>query len=161
MSQDTNKPSGLVKVAIILILAVAVGAVVVVKQTEEVEESQTDPVASAVAAEQEKPIPKLLDLGADKCIPCKKMAPILDALKEEYKGQFDVVFIDVWKNPDASKKHGVRLIPTQIFFDADGQELFRHEGFYSREDILGKWKELGITLRNPAPVDEESSGESS
>ena len=99
MSQDTNKMSGLVKVAIILVLAVAVGAVVVVKQGEEVEESQTDPVASAVAAEEEKPIPKLLDLGADKCIPCKKMAPILDALKEEFKGQFDVEFIDVWKNP--------------------------------------------------------------
>lgn len=154
MSQDTNTMRGLVKMAIILALAVVVGVVVVMKQTEEVQESQTDPVASAVAAEEEKPIPKLLDLGADKCIPCKKMVPILDALREEYKGQFDVVFIDVWKNPDASKKHGVRLIPTQIFFDANGRELFRHEGFYSREDILDKWKELGITLK-------ELSGESS
>ncbi|HDP33737.1 MAG TPA: thioredoxin, partial [Candidatus Hydrogenedentes bacterium] len=95
-----------------------------------------------------------LDLGADKCIPCKKMAPILDALKEEFKGQFDVEFIDVWKNPESSKKYGVRLIPTQIFFDADGTELFRHEGFYSREDILGKWEELGIALKEPS---EESS----
>lgn len=159
--------SGLVKVLIVLVLAVAVGAVVMVKQNEQVEENQTLSPSSAAEAEpatsdtDKVPIPKLLDLGADKCIPCKKMAPILDALKEEYKGQFDVVFIDVWKNPDASKKHGIRLIPTQIFFDADGQELFRHEGFYSREDILGKWKELGITLKDPAPVDEKSSGESS
>ena len=167
MSQDANKMSALVKVAIILVLAVAVGAVVVMKQNEQVEESQEISPLSAAEAEaatsdtDKVAIPRLLDLGADKCIPCKKMAPILDGLKEEYRGQFDVVFIDVWKNPDASKKHGVRLIPTQIFFDADGKELFRHEGFYSREDILGKWKELGITLKEPALVDEVPKGESS
>ena len=37
-------------------------------------------------------------------------------------------------------------MPTQIFYDSSGKELFRHEGFYSKEDILGKWNELGVDL---------------
>jgi len=91
-------------------------------------------------------LPRLVDLGATKCIPCKKMAPILEALKEDFQGKMEVEFIDVWENPDAGKAYAIRLIPTQIFFDAEGNELFRHQGFYSREDILGKWKELGVNL---------------
>src|SRR5581483_8479390 len=68
----------------------------------------------------------------------------------EYVGRMDVEFIDVWKSPDAGKGHKIQLIPTQIFFDASGKELFRHEGFYGKEDILGKWKELGVDLKGKA-----------
>ena len=74
------------------------------------------------------------------------MAPILEELKTEYDGILQVEFFDVWKNPDMAKKYGIRLIPTQIFLDASGREIFRHEGFFSKEDILSKWKELGINL---------------
>jgi thioredoxin 1 len=91
-----------------------------------------------------KKLPRLVDLGASKCVPCKMMAPILDDLKKEYAGQMDVEFLDVWKNPDAGKQYGIKIIPTQIFFNADGKEIFRHEGFFGREDILAKWKELGV-----------------
>ena len=96
-------------------------------------------------------LPRLVDLGADKCIPCKMMAPILEELKTTYAGQLQVEFIDVWKNPDAGEQYGIRVIPTQIFFDADGKELFRHEGFFAKEDMLAKWKELGVDLSIPAP----------
>ena len=88
--------------------------------------------------------PRLVDLGAGKCIPCKKMAPILDELKEEYTGRMDVEFIDVWKDRKAADQYGIESIPTQIFFDATGKELFRHEGFFAKEDILKKLRELGI-----------------
>ena len=101
--------------------------------------------AAAWAAEPAK-LPKLVDLGAGKCIPCKKMAPILEELKKEYAGRMEVEFIDVWKNPDAGKAYGVEMIPTQIFYDASGKELDRHTGFFGREDILAKWKELGVDL---------------
>jgi thioredoxin 1 len=74
------------------------------------------------------------------------MAPILDELKTTYAGKLDVVFIDVWENKQAGEQYGIRVIPTQIFYDADGKELFRHEGFFSKEDILAKWKELGVNL---------------
>ena len=92
-------------------------------------------------------LPRLLDLGAGKCIPCKMMAPILDEMKEQYAAQLQVDFIDVWENPDEAKKYGVETIPTQIFFDASGNEKFRHVGFFSKEEILAKWKELGVTLQ--------------
>lgn len=102
--------------------------------------------ATAEPAAEGTAIPRLVDLGATKCIPCKMMAPILEELKKSYAGKLDVTFIDVWENPDAGKKYGINLIPTQIFFGADGRELFRHEGFFARDDILAKWKELGVEL---------------
>ena len=90
-------------------------------------------------------LPKLLDLGAKKCIPCKMMAPILEKLAKEYAGVMDVEFIDVWQEENAEKaeRYGIESIPTQIFFDADGKELARHSGYISEEDIFKKWKELG------------------
>lgn len=93
-----------------------------------------------------KRLPRIVDLGADKCVPCKMMAPILEGLKKEYGGRMDVQFIDVWKSPEAGKEYGIRVIPTQIFYGADGRESFRHEGFFGKEDILAKWKELGVDL---------------
>jgi thioredoxin 1 len=100
--------------------------------------SQTEPIMKPAS------LPKLVDLGADKCIPCKAMAPILEELKTEYAGTFEVQFIDVWKNQNAGQEHGIRTIPTQIFYDADGKELLRHEGFFSKEDILAVWKKVGV-----------------
>jgi thioredoxin 1 len=101
-------------------------------------------------AEAVKSLPRLLDLGAKKCIPCKQMVPVLEALTTEYAGRLDVVFIDVWENRGAGKEYGIRLIPTQIFYDAAGRELFRHEGYWSKEAILAKFKELGVSLNDPA-----------
>ncbi len=92
-------------------------------------------------------LPRLVDVGAGKCIPCKKMAPILEELKKEQAGKLDVEFVDVWKDPEAGKPYKILMIPTQIFYDASGKELFRHEGFYGKEDILAKWKELGLELK--------------
>jgi thioredoxin 1 len=88
-------------------------------------------------------LPKLVDVGADKCIPCIKMAPILEQLKEDFAGRMDVVFVDVWKFREEAVKYGVRMIPTQIFYTADGKELYRHTGFFGRDEILAKWRELG------------------
>jgi len=110
--------------------------------------------STTAAATQAKKLPKLLDLGATKCIPCKMMAPILEQMKKDYAGRLDVEFIDVWKNPDAGMQYKINVIPTQIFFGDTGKELFRHVGFIGREDILGKWKELGVDLSlKPAPAD--------
>ena len=92
-------------------------------------------------------LPKLLDLGAGKCIPCKMMFPVLDELKKEYAGKLEVEFIDVWQNPDAARQYGIEVIPTQIFYNATGKELFRHIGFFAKDDILAKWKELGMDLK--------------
>jgi thioredoxin 1 len=105
-----------------------------------VEQSTAQPAAAA------RPVPRLVDLGAGKCIPCKAMAPILEGLKTEYAGRMDVQFIDVWKDPDAGKAYGVKIIPTQIFYAADGRELARHQGFMDKDAILAQWKALGVKL---------------
>ena len=104
------------------------------------------PVATASVT-----LPRLLDLGAGKCIPCKLMAPILADMKASFAGVMQVDFIDVWEDKAAAQAHGISTIPTQIFFAPDGKELFRHEGFMAKEDILAQWKSLGYDLK-PAPA---------
>ena len=102
--------------------------------------------ATTSAAADRAARPRLLDLGATTCIPCKKMIPVLEELKTEYEGRLDVEFVDVWRLPGVANQYGVQSIPTQIFFDASGKELYRHQGFFAKEDILKKWRELGIDL---------------
>jgi len=150
------------KIVIVIALIAVVGIVFALKQKDKASVSEPVAVASSNSGTttESKPqnlenskgmettanLPRLVDLGADKCIPCKMMAPILEELKKDYAGTINVKFIDVWKEPDRAKEYGITIIPTQIFFDASGKELFRHEGFFSKEDILGKWKEFGINL---------------
>ncbi|SDM89075.1 thioredoxin 1 [Geoalkalibacter ferrihydriticus] len=88
-------------------------------------------------------VPHLVDLGADKCIPCQMMKPILDDLEKDFAGRMDVTFIDVWKNRDEARRFGIQMIPTQIFYDEKGVELYRRSGFIGREDILATWQRLG------------------
>ena len=107
----------------------------------------TKQVTTQTGGEATAGLPRLVDLGAGKCIPCKMMAPILEELKKEYQGRLQVEFIDVWENRGAGDKYGIRVIPTQIFFDPSGKERFRHEGFFSKDDILAKWKELGFDFK--------------
>ena len=102
--------------------------------------------AEAPVADAARSIPRLVDLGAGKCIPCKAMAPILEQLHADYAGRLEVTFIDVWQKPDEAQAYRIQMIPTQIFYGADGRELARHEGFISREEILSKWKALGVEL---------------
>jgi len=97
-------------------------------------------IASTCLAEQ---LPLLVDVGADKCIPCIKMAPILEKLRGDFVGKLEVKFVDAWKSRDEAASYSVQMIPTQIFYASDGKELYRHTGFYGREEILGKWRELG------------------
>jgi len=91
-------------------------------------------------------LPVLLELGSHKCPPCRRMTPILNELRDEYSGKFQIKYIDVWQDREAGAKYGVRAIPTQIFFDSKGREVFRHVGFYSKRDILMTWKNIGIKL---------------
>lgn len=103
------------------------------------EEKKAAPATTAVGAQ----LPRLVDLGADMCIPCIMMEPVLEDLKTEYAGRMQVEFIDVWKNREKAAQYGVQMIPTQIFYDASGKELFRRSGFIGKDDILAKWRELG------------------
>ena len=87
----------------------------------------------------------MIDLGATECIPCKMMAPIIEDLQKESAGRADILFIDVWKNPGPAKKYGIRTIPTQIFFDQNGQEVQRHTGFMDKKRITDILRKLGVS----------------
>jgi thioredoxin 1 len=88
--------------------------------------------------------PTVIDLGARTCIPCKKMAPILESLSGEYRGKASVLFIDVHEDEAAARKFRVQMIPTQIFFNAQGKEVKRHMGFFDKADILKELKAAGL-----------------
>jgi thioredoxin 1 len=90
------------------------------------------------------PLPKLLDFGAGKCIPCKKMAPILQELAEEYKGRVIIKVIEVYDERELTRINRIRLIPTQIFFDAKNQEVYRHVGFMNKEQIKKVFEKMGV-----------------
>ncbi|HEY6871658.1 MAG TPA: thioredoxin family protein [Geobacteraceae bacterium] len=88
--------------------------------------------------------PTVIDLGARTCIPCKKMAPILESLSGQYRGKASVLFIDVHADPDAAEKFHVQMIPTQVFFNAHGDEIKRHIGFMDKTDIVKELQAAGL-----------------
>jgi thioredoxin 1 len=134
------------RVVILALVAVAFAAVILIRETRgpkpEADASRDGEHMEATAGA----LPRLVDLGANTCIPCKMMAPILEELKEEYRGALVVEVIDIRENQQAAKDYGIRVIPTQIFLDASGKEFFRHEGFMSKEAILAEWTKAGFDL---------------
>lgn len=96
-------------------------------------------------------VPRMVEFGSDTCASCQAMMPVLDELRRRHGGSVVVEFVDVWKNPPAAAKHHIRTIPTQVFFDPDGNELFRHTGFYSVNAIRAKWASLGYALSQASP----------
>lgn len=85
-----------------------------------------------------------IELGADRCIPCKAMQPIMKEIAETYADRVQVVFYDVWKDPEPARKYRIQLIPTQVFVDQKGNEIFRHVGFFPKEEILALLKKHGV-----------------
>jgi thioredoxin 1 len=87
-----------------------------------------------------------IEIGAARCIPCKAMQPIMKAVEEEYKGQVNVVFHDVWtsKGKADAEKYNVQVIPTQVFLDKDGKEYYRHPGYFPKDDVVWVLKMQGV-----------------
>ncbi|MDP2861472.1 MAG: thioredoxin domain-containing protein [Desulfobacterales bacterium] len=86
----------------------------------------------------------MIDLGAKACIPCKMMAPILEKMEKAYAGKAVIHFYDVWKNREPAVRFGIRVIPTQIFFDKNAKEVYRHEGFMSEDNIVNQLSKMGV-----------------
>jgi thioredoxin 1 len=122
----------------VLLLALTTGTLPAAEQTKNFE---SVPVKEMVT---------MIDLGAKKCIPCKMMAPILEKMEKVYDGKAAIVFIDVRKNREQAKRFGIRTIPTQIFFDSDGKEIYRHAGFMAEKDIAEQLKKMGVSGQEPA-----------
>ncbi len=109
-----------------------------------VKEAEPEPASSASSPKPTPQYPAVIDLGMGKCIACQEMKPILEELRQEYRGRARIEIIDVGERPDQSDKYRIMLIPTQIFFDKVGKEVYRHEGFMPKADIVAKLKEMGV-----------------
>jgi len=86
----------------------------------------------------------MIDLGATSCIPCKMMAPIIEKVEKDFRGKAAIMFIDVWKHKEQASRFGIRAIPTQVFFNEEGKEVYRHVGFMAEKDIVAQLKKMGI-----------------
>ena len=87
--------------------------------------------------------PMLVDFGANSCMPCRQIRPILKEIQKEYTGKASILILDVYKYQDLAKEYRVQLIPTLVFFDKGGKEIFRHVGAWDKDSIVGKLKEAG------------------
>lgn len=131
---------------LVMIGAVVIAAAVVValKQEKKTVPEKGQGVQTNVLARQFYTLPRLIDFGAGKCMACKAMKPILADITTNCAALFTTEFVDVWENREVAQHYNVNIIPMQLFLTSEGKELFRHEGFMSKEDILAKWKELGV-----------------
>lgn len=106
-------------------------------------------LADAAYSEDYSKIPEkgkitLVDLGAATCIPCKMMAPVLEKVKQRFAGKAEVIVIDVRHERDQAQRFQLRAIPTQIFFDREGKEVFRHVGFMDENSVVEQLAKMGI-----------------
>jgi thioredoxin 1 len=87
-----------------------------------------------------------IELGSVKCIPCQQMQPVMKSIEEKYGKDVRVVFHDVWTEAGApyAKQYGIEAIPTQVFLDENGQEYFRHVGFFPEDELVKVLKQKGI-----------------
>jgi thioredoxin 1 len=103
-----------------------------------------DPAPAGEKANDGLPLPRLVELGGEKCIPCRQMAPILEEVGKTYAGRLVVEKLDVQKDAGIGRRWKVRVIPTQVFLDAQGKEVARHEGFLEREALLAQLSLMGL-----------------
>lgn len=134
-----TKSGGTSKFVVVALLVVAVAFVLVNKSRRSNAPEPQKPAMTGAAS-----LPKMIEFGSTTCTPCKMMEPVLDELRRDYSDRLHVEFVDTSKNGEAAGRYRIKTIPTQIFFDPDGNELWRHQGFIPVERILARWKELGF-----------------
>ncbi len=88
--------------------------------------------------------PAIYDFGRGMCYSCIEMGKILDSVKDKYGNQIEVRLIMAENDEGMFKEYKVMLIPTQVFVDASGKEVFRHIGLYPEKDLVAKLKELNF-----------------
>jgi thioredoxin 1 len=145
------RKSGFVKLALLLAILACLAGCGRDQPREEAARGDVDTETGEVETEEQpqaalppEALPKMIDLGAQTCLPCRMMEPILEELKVELEGKAIIEVIDLGKNREAARTYRIRVIPTQIFFDPSGKQVWRHEGYMPKDAILKKFEELGV-----------------
>lgn len=189
-TQNIKVPSLLIKILIPVLIVGAIAGVYFIKNKDGVaelpdvraeadEETETDEtiegeffelhVKEEIDLKELKSygLPIMIDFGADSCVPCKQMEPVLEKLNKELHGKAIVLFVDVWKYQDLAADFPVRVIPTQVFIDSEGNAYVpsdsvkvsltaytsnvtnehyftTHEGGLTEQMIMEIFKDMGV-----------------
>ncbi len=92
----------------------------------------------------EEAVPTLIQFSSDSCVYCKEMEPIIEDLGQEYEGRVIIKLVNVNENTEEAKENKIRVVPTQVFFNAQGEGVARHEGYMTKEEILEVFQEIGV-----------------
>ena len=108
--------------------------------------AESDSAAEPAAGDSSAAKPKVtfIELGANSCVPCKEMKPVMKGIEQTFGDQVEVIFYDVWEDPAPANEYGIQMIPTQVFLDENGEEFHRHTGFYPQADIEALLVERGL-----------------
>jgi len=132
----------------ILVIVMAAGVLGMGSTERQIQSPATPEPSTNTAEELKKALsngkPVLVDFGSNRCIPCRQIRPILKEISQEFSGKAYVLIIDVYKYQALSQEYRIQLIPTLIFFDAKGKEVFRHMGVWDKASIIRKLKEAGV-----------------
>ena len=134
------------KLMLVTLIAVTVISMTVMGQ------SKSNKSTTQSDLKAEKTLVTFVELGSVRCIPCKQMQPVMKAIEEKYGMQIRVVFHDVWTDDGRpyADQYKIQLIPTQVFLDAKGKEIFRHEGFYPEAEIDKLLQKHGLKIQQTA-----------
>jgi thioredoxin 1 len=106
-------------------------------------EPEPEPKSEPGPLPRTKTLPRMWDYGSEKCIPCKEMEKILTPMMSEYEGRVDIRIVNVYEEQEAARQARIQIIPTQIFYDQEGKELYRHVGVLPRDSIVAQFREFG------------------
>jgi thioredoxin 1 len=144
------KKENIIKTVIVVIVILSVVGIFVYKNSinkeEKLNKQETKKTEDVSIYSEEEKLPTLLEFGSTTCEPCQIMEPIIDSIEKKYEGKVIVKFINVYtdSNSTLTNKYNIRTIPTQIFLDADGKNMYRHEGILYEDEIIKKLSEMGI-----------------
>ena len=140
MHNTVNEKSAWRRIAAVVLIALIAGGIFIVKNRTSAQDN------TGINTRQKANLPTMLELSSTTCAPCREMIPILDELKDEYEGRVNIKVTDIDEQPEEAQKYAIRVIPTQIFLDAAGKELGRHEGYIPKEDLIKLMEEkMGVT----------------
>ena len=125
------------QIILTLLICIAFGSLTIAQSKKSLKRNKPVPVMKDTSTIVSKPLVTFIELGSVNCIPCKAMQKVMKAVEEKYGSQLKVIFYDVWKQEQAhyAEEYKIRLIPTQVFLDANGKELKRHEGYFPEKEI--------------------------
>lgn len=88
--------------------------------------------------------PAIYEFARKLCPICQKNAMVLKEVEARYRGQIILRFLYIDTEEPVFREYRVTFVPTQVFLDASGREVFRHEGPLSQKELIAKLKELNF-----------------